>query len=182
MKQEKRNQGFVALSTAVMLCAVGLLLFAALTAKSDFLLRNFHRGLLTRQAFWLSESAVERARTALAAASDPAAVVQKTFTEPIAPLYIVSDPLTENGEGQENPSKEKIASGRIIDATCRYTVRPVKDLTPFRAYVPEGKAAYRITGYAEIPYRNYLLTASTEKLCVLGSDHQWRVLPLTILE
>jgi hypothetical protein len=150
---------------------VAMTLLTVTLSRTVFVTRQSHRLLLGKQADWLAEGAVERGVAALSGAGDPSKVPKQTFTARLAPVFISSDPLSENEEDESSWD-------RSFTASYGFSVSPADNLPNLKKLVPGSRRSFLIVGRAEIPHRDITLTRSVTRLCSQTADGSWTVLPI----
>lgn len=173
MRNHRTEHGFLAISLAgiIVFIFVAMTLLTVTLARTAFVARQSHLVLLRKQAEWLAEGAVERGLASLSNAADPSKVADQRFTIRLAPVFVGSDPLSEN-EGDE-PGWD-----RSITASYEFSIRPTDNFPTFGERPREAKATLLVVGRAKIPYRNTTLTRSSTRLCVLNENGSWTVIPI----
>lgn len=176
MRSDRSEKGFVFFSLVGMLVLtfVAMTLLTMTLSRSDFLARQSHLLMLRRQAEWLAEGAVERGLAALFSAADPSKVGKQTFTISLAPVFIGSDPLSEN-DGDES------IWDRSFTVSYGFSVSPADNFPKLRELSNGAKLSFLLVGRAEVPHRQTTLTRSAARLCFLDKDGSWTVMPIADL-
>ncbi len=166
MRNKPSEKSFVTLPVILLFSVIGLFLLTSLVGSMTYLSRQTHRILLTEQAEYLADSAIERALLVLSVVPDQ--TLEDEFRETIAPIYIDQDPLEEQDNQQDT---------RAISARCHYRAE-LMNPESLDLDIENVQWVYRIEGSAEVPYRDTVLAVRVMKYCVMNEEGEWRAFPV----
>lgn len=167
--RHERGISFASLVGVTLFTLVGGLILTTVLGKNIFTGRQTHRMLIREQAYWLAESAVERALADIQSPS-PSPNPQP-YTIRLAPIFINPESITDNDIRVDSwpPS---------IQASYQYEIDSAED---FRFLMPEATELILITGHAELPYRQTRIHETVTRLGYRTPNGVWKSLPIAAL-
>ena len=168
-RKSERGVALLLMTSILVFSLAGVMALSVAVSQNTFVMRQSKRILLQRQAHWLAESAVQRARAILATQSETMASGRQDFSLPVAPVFIDPEIVvdTETANTDWPPT---------VKATYGFDIQPAPDR--FAEAVPNSRRRYIIEAHAEIPYRTTHLSETILRLCYQKQDGSWSSIPV----
>ncbi len=166
MDRKRLQRGIVSLSVLMVFLVVAALLIASTVGRNLFLASDIHRDLFEKQAEYLVQSARERAIQQIGSVEDPLQIEPQQYQEPIAPVYVISDPLIDDATDADHRRQVTAEYGFRIDAINTDTPEP--GITK----------SCLIRARCVVPYRDTSITKMETYRCTFSPEKGWKSVPV----
>ncbi|MGI6455412.1 MAG: hypothetical protein ACOX5R_07270 [bacterium] len=172
MKTINSQKGFFSMAAVLFLGVIALSLLMVHVSQTLFMARRAQIHVLQEQAYWLSQSTIERALNSITQSQGKPDNQQHVYIMELAPVFIDNDPLLHDHQSEFPPV-------RILSATCTWSAATLTREDLPSQILTNAISGYQFAATSEIEYRNLHLIHSLQKICYQSQDGTWNCIPLT---